>query len=120
MTDELLYERLAISVAHLGSPLPHVHGVLIPNASQLYPLLIAPAIVLQETAFSDGATRPARLRAGFRRAVSSHRLLAVFYVLLTVTAIVLSAAGKLSSTVGTYAHAVEGNPFPAHFVPSLA
>ena len=42
MTDELLYERLAISVAHLGSPLPHVRGELIPNGSQLYPLLIAP------------------------------------------------------------------------------
>src|SRR5712691_6578610 len=43
MTDELLYERLAISVSSLGSPLPHVHGVLIPNGSQLYSLLIAPA-----------------------------------------------------------------------------
>ncbi len=42
MTDELLYERLAISVAQLGSPLPHVHGELIPNVNQLYPLLLAP------------------------------------------------------------------------------
>jgi hypothetical protein len=42
MTDELLYERLAISAAHLHSPLPRVHGELIPNVSQLYPLLIAP------------------------------------------------------------------------------
>ena len=42
MTDELLYERLAISVSQLGSPLPHVHGELIPNLNQLYPLLIAP------------------------------------------------------------------------------
>jgi len=42
MTDELLYERLAISVAHLHSPLPRVHGELIPNVGQLYPLLIAP------------------------------------------------------------------------------
>jgi hypothetical protein len=42
MTDELLYERLAISVAHLHSPLPHVHGELIANANQLYPLLLAP------------------------------------------------------------------------------
>ena len=41
MTDELLYERLAISVSQLGSPLPHVHGELIPNLNQLYPLLIA-------------------------------------------------------------------------------
>jgi hypothetical protein len=43
MTDELLYERLAISVGRLGSLLPHVHGELIANANQLYPLLIAPA-----------------------------------------------------------------------------
>jgi hypothetical protein len=42
MTDELLYERLAISIGHLGSPLPHVHGELIENVNQLYPLLLAP------------------------------------------------------------------------------
>jgi hypothetical protein len=43
MTDELLYERLALSVWQDGSPLPHVHGELIPSLNQLYPLLIAPA-----------------------------------------------------------------------------
>jgi hypothetical protein len=43
MTDELLYERLAISVARTGSPLPHVRGEPIESFSQLYPLLIAPA-----------------------------------------------------------------------------
>jgi hypothetical protein len=42
MTDELLYERLAISVGHGLSPLPHVHGHLIANVNQLYPLLLAP------------------------------------------------------------------------------
>src|SRR5919109_1612747 len=42
MTDELFYERLAISVAHGGSPLPRVHGELIGNINQLYPLLLAP------------------------------------------------------------------------------
>jgi hypothetical protein len=42
MTDELLYERLGISIATSGSPLPRVRGALIPNVSQLYPLLIAP------------------------------------------------------------------------------
>jgi hypothetical protein len=42
MTDELLYERLAISVARTGSPLPRVHGELVPSVNQLYPLLIAP------------------------------------------------------------------------------
>jgi len=42
MTDELLYERLAISIAHFHSPLPHIHGELIGNVNQLYPLLLAP------------------------------------------------------------------------------
>ena len=42
MTDELLYERLAISVARHHSPLPRVHDVLIPNVDQLYPLLLSP------------------------------------------------------------------------------
>jgi Dolichyl-phosphate-mannose-protein mannosyltransferase len=42
MTDELLYERLALSVGQLHSPLPHVHGRLIANVNQLYPLLLAP------------------------------------------------------------------------------
>jgi hypothetical protein len=42
MTDELLYERLAISIAQLHSPLPDIHGELIGNINQLYPLLLAP------------------------------------------------------------------------------
>jgi hypothetical protein len=42
MTDELLYERLALSVGQLHSPLPHVHGELIDSVNQLYPLLLAP------------------------------------------------------------------------------
>ena len=42
MTDELLYERLALSVARTHSPLPHVHSEAIANINQLYPLVIAP------------------------------------------------------------------------------
>jgi hypothetical protein len=42
MTDELFYERLAISVAHGHSLLPRVHGEVIGNINQLYPLLLAP------------------------------------------------------------------------------
>ena len=42
MTDELLYERLALSIGRLHSPLPHIHGELIDNVNQLYPLLLAP------------------------------------------------------------------------------
>ena len=37
MTDELLYERLAISIAHGHSPFPHVHQAAIANVNQLYP-----------------------------------------------------------------------------------
>jgi hypothetical protein len=37
----LLYERLALSVDHLHSPIPHVHGVVIGSINQLYPLLLA-------------------------------------------------------------------------------
>ncbi len=43
MTDELLYERLAISIAQGRSPLPRVHGELVASLNQLYPLVIAPA-----------------------------------------------------------------------------
>lgn len=43
MTDELLYERLAISVASTGSPLPQLRGEVVETFNQLYPLLIAPA-----------------------------------------------------------------------------
>jgi hypothetical protein len=42
MTDELLYERLALSIGHLHSPLPRVHGEIVANVNQLYPLLLAP------------------------------------------------------------------------------
>jgi hypothetical protein len=42
MTDELLYAKLATSIAETGSPLPSVHGTSIEVYSQLYPLLLAP------------------------------------------------------------------------------
>lgn len=48
MTDELVYERLAISIARSGSPLPRIHGASVTSLDQLYPLLIAPL-------FRDGA-----------------------------------------------------------------
>ncbi len=41
MTDELLYERLALGVVRLRSPLPYVHHELVPNVDQLYPLLLS-------------------------------------------------------------------------------
>ena len=42
MTDELLYERLAVSIAQGLSPLPRIHGELVPSFGQLYPLLVSP------------------------------------------------------------------------------
>ena len=42
MTDELLYERLALSIARTHSPIPRVHTEFVPNINQLYPLVIAP------------------------------------------------------------------------------
>ena len=42
MTDELLYERLAIGIVQQHSPFPQIHGELIGNVNQLYPLLLAP------------------------------------------------------------------------------
>jgi hypothetical protein len=42
MTDELLYERYAISVAHGDFPLPHLRGEVSHSFDGLYPLLIAP------------------------------------------------------------------------------
>ena len=45
MTDELRYERLAISIARTGSLVPRIHGIDIHSYSQLYPLLIAPTFL---------------------------------------------------------------------------
>jgi hypothetical protein len=42
MTDELLYERLALSIARTHSPLPRLHTEVISNINQLYPLVLAP------------------------------------------------------------------------------
>ncbi|HEY3920978.1 MAG TPA: hypothetical protein VGL76_02590 [Gaiellaceae bacterium] len=42
MTDELRYERLAVSIAHSHSLVPRIHGFDIHSFSQLYPLLLAP------------------------------------------------------------------------------
>jgi hypothetical protein len=47
MTDELYYERLAVSVAQTGSLLPRIHGEIVSNVNQLYPILIS-------TVYGDG------------------------------------------------------------------
>ena len=42
MTDELVYERLAISIVQTHSLLPRLHGDVVRSFAQLYPMLIAP------------------------------------------------------------------------------
>jgi hypothetical protein len=61
MTDELLYERLALSIDRLHSPLPRVHDVAIANLNQLYPLVLAPAFATGTVA--DGLHRAHVLNA---------------------------------------------------------
>jgi hypothetical protein len=46
MTDELQYERLAISAGHTLSPIPTIRGHYIVSLAQLYPLLTAPVYAL--------------------------------------------------------------------------
>src|SRR4051812_16590537 len=75
-------------------------------------LVLGAAIVLYELAYATGAGRRERIRKALGNAAAGHRLLAAVYVLLALASIVLAAAGKLSSSLGTYAAAVEGNPFP--------
>jgi hypothetical protein len=94
MTDELLYERLAISIGQLHSPLPHIHGEVIGNVNQLYPLLLAPLFVgrLVPDALHDAhilnafvmtsACIPAFLLA---RAVTGSRRLAYLLAILSVS-----------------------------------
>ena len=42
MTDELVWERLAVSIGQTHSLLPRLHGEVIRSLSQLYPLLVSP------------------------------------------------------------------------------
>jgi Dolichyl-phosphate-mannose-protein mannosyltransferase len=45
MTDELVYERLAIAIGQTHSVLPRLHGELVRSLAQLYPLSISPYFV---------------------------------------------------------------------------
>src|SRR5439155_11119743 len=42
MSDEMLYVKLATSIADTWSPLPRLHGTSVGVINQLYPLLLAP------------------------------------------------------------------------------
>jgi len=85
MTDELVYERLAIAIARTHSPLPHVHGVLVRSLDQLYPLLIAPF-------FSSGLVPHDLTRAHFLNAwLMSSVCIPVFLLARRVTGSRLAA-----------------------------
>ena len=58
MTDELFYERLGISIAQTGSPLPRLRGESVDNVNQFYPLLLS-------VVFGNGDV-PASLAAAHR------------------------------------------------------
>ena len=111
MTDELLYERLAISIAHSHSPFPHVHQAAIANVNQLYPLAIAPvfrhgavlhgfheAHVLNAFLISSTAI-PAYLLA---RRVTGSRWLPYVVAIATVTVPWIALSSFLLTEVAAY------------------
>jgi hypothetical protein len=111
MTDELLYERLAISIAYGHSPLPRVHETFVPNVNQLYPLLIAPlfggahvphsvhAAHLLNAFVVCSACIPAYLLA---RRVTGHTLAAWFVALATILVPWLVLSSFLLTEVAAY------------------
>lgn len=90
MTDELLYERLAFSVARTGSPLPVLHGQRVPVTNFLYPVLLSPLV--------DGHLVPSFL-------TRAHTLNAVLMTSACIPAYLI-ARGALRSPLGAYAAAL--------------
>lgn len=111
MTDELRYERLAISIARTHSLIPRIHGAYVQSYSQLYPLLIAPvfasglvphaltrAHVLNAWVMSS-ACIPAYLLA---RMVTGRRGLAFFVAALSVVMPWIALSTMLMTEVAAY------------------
>lgn len=110
MSDEMLYVKLATSIADTWSPLPRLHGTSVGVINQLYPLLLAPFFgpLSVPAAFHDAhlfnavlmasACVPAYLIA--RRVVGRPWSLAVSLLSVTVPWIVLS--GVLMTEVVAY------------------
>jgi hypothetical protein len=90
MTDELLYERLALSIDRLHSPVPHVHGVVVSNLNQLYPLVLAPVFATGTVA--DGLQRVHVLNAFVITSAAIPAYLLALRVTRSVWASVLAAA----------------------------
>jgi hypothetical protein len=108
--DELLYEKLASSVARTHSPIPELHGQAVAVLNQLYPILLAPFFGAYDvpTAFHAAhvfnaplmasATIPAYLLA--RRVVGRGPALAVALLSALVPWMVIS--GALLTEVAAY------------------
>ena len=91
MTDELYYERLAISVAQTGSLLPRLHGELVSNVNQLYPVVIS-------TVYGDGD-----VQASF---ADAHRLNAFVIATAAVPVYLLARRFGLGLLVSLWAGAL--------------
>jgi hypothetical protein len=90
MTDELLYERLALSVDRLHTPVPHVHGAAVASINQLYPLLLAP--VFASGTIADGLQRGHLLNAFVITSAAVPAYLLALRVTRDARAAVLAAA----------------------------
>jgi hypothetical protein len=111
MTDELLYERLAISIGRLHSPIPHVHHEVIGNVNQLYPLLLWP---LFNDRLVPGALHDAHVLNAFvmtsagipafllARSVTRSRLLASSVAVLSVCVPWMTLSSFLMTEVVAY------------------
>ena len=111
MTDELLYERLAISIGHLHSPIPHIHDEVIGNVNQLYPLLLWP---LFNDRLVPGALHDAHVLNAFvmtsagipafllARSVTRSRLLASSVAVLSVCVPWMTLSSFLMTEVVAY------------------
>ena len=111
MTDELLYERLALSVDRLGTVVPHVHGETVSNLNQLYPLLLSipfrhgqvlhglhEAHVLNAFVMTSAAL-PAYMLA---RRVTHHDWISLLAAFLTATVVWITLASFLLTEVAAY------------------
>ena len=91
MTDELYYERLAVSVAQTGSWLPRLHGELVPNVNQLYPVIIS-------TMYGDG-----NVPASF---AGAHRLNAFVIATAAIPVFLLARRIGLGTLISLWAGAL--------------
>ena len=111
MTDELLYERLALSVDRLGTVVPHVHGETVANLNQLYPLILSipfrhgqvlhglhEAHVLNAFVMTSAAL-PAYLLA---RRVTHHGWVSLAAAFATATVVWITLASFLLTEVAAY------------------